>query len=179
MCFLLCEQLQAEHRVHRISLTHSCAKLLGEGAVTVQAFLHRHVLHSNLEECWVYIDECSLLGTSLLSYLAILTQHPGIQFLISGDFNQLGAPADCWSGSLIENNNFQYSRLLHTMCGGNCIKLTQSRRSDSALFSFYSSLMNGPLMQAPLSDCSGEVCNHNRWYAPESCLASTKCQCFT
>ena len=121
--------------------------------MTVQAFLHRHVLHSNFDSGWIYIDEASLLGVSLLSYLAILTQRPNIRFLVSGDFDQLGPPADVWCETLIEKNNFVHSRLLHTMCGGNHIKLTQSRRSDGALFHFYNSLMSGPMLQLPLADC--------------------------
>jgi hypothetical protein len=98
------------------------------------------------------IDEISLLGISILNYINMLTRSD-VKFIIIGDFFQLSPPCDYFCGTVVENNGFAQSRLLHTLAGGNLIQLTKCRRSSGGLFEFYTSLYpDGRLGKLPLKE---------------------------
>ena len=66
-----------------------------------------------------------------------------MKWLLSGDFHQFPPLFNNWKGSLIEEDAFEKSNLLHFMSDGNRVTLTECMRSDNNLFEFYSSLIPG------------------------------------
>jgi hypothetical protein len=67
----------------------------------------------------------------------------GIQWLLSGDFNQFAPVFDSFHGSPVHEDAFRDSSFFHYLAGGNRLTLTQGFRSDQNLFNFYSSLIAG------------------------------------
>ncbi len=78
----------------------------------------------------------------LLALVARLT-YTKMRFRIAGDFNQYSPIGNCWRGSPIADEAFERSALLHRLCGGRLVNLTECRRADSVLFDFYGSLIAG------------------------------------
>jgi hypothetical protein len=124
-------------RVDCISKTHTASERMG--GVTADHYVRRHILHGSCSCHVLWIDEISQLDCSLWAQLNKLD----VQFLLSGDFNQFPALFDSWRGSPVEEGAFQRSALLHRLAGGNRLTLTTCRRSDSELFEYYSSLIQG------------------------------------
>jgi len=104
--------------------------------------VNRHVLNGTPSCDVLYLDEISQIDIGLLAILARLT-YTNLRFLLAGDFNQYGAIGSCWRGTVIKNDAFERSALLHRLCGGQTVNLTECRRADVVLFDFYSSLIAG------------------------------------
>ncbi len=135
------ERLRASgKRVDIVSKTHVASQRAG--GVTADHWVRRHVLNG-VPSCDVlWIDEISQLDVGLWLQLSKLS-FTGMQFLLSGDFNQFSPIGNSFRGSLIEEDAFEASGLLHTLAGGNRVELLECRRSDAELFGFYSSLIAG------------------------------------
>ena len=131
-------------RVVCTSLTHVAARIL-EGQ-TIQSFLHRYVISGTFstggKPSWLVIDEYSMLGISICSFLAqlLLTDT---KFIVIGDEHQLEHPANCWAGEIHSSTKLSTSRLLWEMCGGNMVLLSKCRRSNPELFNIYQSFLPG------------------------------------
>ena len=152
LCNSLVEMLREKgEKVHCCALTHSAARNIN--GCTLQSWLHRYVLHGAFTQGWLYIDEVSLVSTSIWNYIALCTLA-NAKFILSGDMEQMPPPCNVWCGKQIENA-FGSSRLMHTLAGGNLVQLTTCRRqSDPFLFNFYTALVpGGSLFSVPLDQC--------------------------
>ncbi len=127
-------------KVDIVSKTHVASNRAG--GVTADHWVRRHVLNGTPSCDCLWVDEISQLDVGLWLQLSKLS-FTGMQFLLSGDFNQFSPIGNSFRGSLIAENAFEKSGLLHTLAGGNKVELTECRRSDAELFSFYSSLIAG------------------------------------
>jgi hypothetical protein len=104
--------------------------------------VRRHVLHGAPRCDVLWIDEISQLDVGLWVEINKLAST-GMQFLLSGDFNQFAPIGNNFRGAAVPETAFEDSGLLHTLCGGNKVVLTVCRRSEAGLFDFYSSLIVG------------------------------------
>jgi hypothetical protein len=131
--------------------THTASSRIN--GCTLDHWVNRHVLNGNPSCAVLYLDEISQIDVSLLALLARLT-YTDLRFIVAGDFSQYAPIGNCWRGTPIEEDAFERSALLHRLCGGQHVNLTECRRSDGVLFDFYSSLIAGgsrfelPLAQA-------------------------------
>ena len=66
-----------------------------------------------------------------------------MQLLIGGDFPQFAPIGNVWRGGPVPEDALAQSRLLHTPAGGNRLRLTECKRSDKELFTFYTRLIAG------------------------------------
>jgi hypothetical protein len=108
--------------------------------VTADHWVRKHVINGRCTCDVLWVDEISQIDVGLLLQLSKLT-FSGLQFLLSGDFNQFPPIGNCWRGVPVDEQAFERSNLLHTMAGGNRVTLTECRRSDAELFGFYSGLI--------------------------------------
>jgi len=90
----------------------------------------------------LWIDEIGQLDIELVSALNRLT-YMGIQLILSGDFSQFAPIGNSWRSCPVSEDALAQSRLLHTLAGGNRLRLTQCKRSDTELFAFYTRLTAG------------------------------------
>lgn len=80
---------------------------------------------------YIFIDEISMLRSDFYNILLNIKQDfPHLNFILSGDFNQLKPVKD------IYNYNYKQSEALFELCSGNQMRLTVCKRSDNALFDF-------------------------------------------
>ena len=78
---------------------------------------------------YIFIDEVSMMELKFYHLFCLIKRaFPSMKFIIAGDFGQLPPVDDEWKG------DYENSPALHMLCGGNRIKLTKCRRSDSVLF---------------------------------------------
>ena len=130
----------AGKRVDIVSKTHVASNRAG--GCTADHWVRRHVINGASSCDCLWVDEISQLDVGLWLQLSKLT-YTGMQFLLSGDFNQFSPIGNSFRGSMIPENAFETSGLLHTLAGGNRLELVECRRSDAELFGFYSSLIAG------------------------------------
>jgi hypothetical protein len=98
----------------------------------------------------IWVDELFQLELGLWAQLQKLK---GRQWILSGDQFQFAALFDQWKGADVPEDTLLNSRLLHELCGGNRITLTECKRSERDLFDFYAALVPGrPLREQALSD---------------------------
>jgi len=141
-CNKLVERLRAlDVRVDACAKTHTASARLPDGC-TLDHWVQRHILNGAPSCQVLYLDEISQIDVGLLALLARLT-YTNMRFILAGDFNQFAPIGSCWKGTPIDDEAFQRSALLHRMCGGNVVQLTECRRADSVLFDYYSSLIEG------------------------------------
>jgi hypothetical protein len=135
------ERLRAQGKVvDVISKTHVASRRAG--GVTADHWVRRYVL-AGCPRCDVlWVDEISQLDVGLWLQISKLT-YTGMCFLLSGDFNQFAPLGNTFRGAQVAETAFEASGLLHTLSSGNTVTLTTCMRSDSELFSFYSSLIAG------------------------------------
>ena len=147
----LVERLRADGKsVDIISKTHTAAKRAG--GVTADHWVRRYLVNGSPTCQVLWIDEISQLDIGLLLQLAKLL-FTDMQFIISGDFNQFAPIGSNFRGTVVTDDSFQNSNLLHSMAGGNRVTLTECRRSESELFRFYASLVEcGSRVCLPLSE---------------------------
>jgi hypothetical protein len=136
----LVEKLRAEGLVVEcVSKTHASCGNFGLGAMTADHFAHARIRNGSPRCDVVAVDELTQIDCALWCELAKLL-HLGVIFLCSGDFKQFPAICDSWCGTPVEEDALERSDLLHELCGGNRITLTNNVRSDPPLFSFYTGL---------------------------------------
>ena len=141
MCQGLVELLRAQgKKVDVISKTHSASSRAG--GCTADHWVRRHVIHGACGADALWIDEIGQLDLELLAALNRLT-YLGTQILMSGDHNQFAPIGNNWRGSPVPEDALAKSRLLHTLAGGNRLRLTECKRSDHELFRFYTRLIPG------------------------------------
>ena len=140
-CRGLVELLRAQSKkVDVISKTHSASSRAG--GCTADHWVRRHIIHGACSADALWIDEIEQLDVELLAALNRLT-YLGTQILMSGDFQQFAPIGNAWRGSPVPEDALAKSRLLHTLAGGNRLRLTECKRSDRELFDFYTRLIPG------------------------------------
>ena len=77
------------------------------------------------------------------SIWAQFNKPEGMQWLLTGDFNQFPPFFDSWHGAAVHENAFRDSSFFHYLAGGNRLTLSEGFRSDMELFNFHSSLISG------------------------------------
>ena len=104
------------------------------------------------------------LETTLLAKINKIASR---QWLLSGDSHQFPPMLNSLRGAGIEDDAFQRSNLLKTLCGCNRLTLSVCRRSDGELFQWYSSLIRGGCrFHLPLAEVLTEVRTRFRLHAP-------------
>jgi len=156
-CSKLVERLRAAGvRVDACAKTHTASARLPDGC-TLDHWVQRHVLNGAPSCQVLYLDEISQIDVGLLALLARLTYTP-MRFILAGDFNQFSPIGSCWKETPIDDEASQSSALLHRMCDGNVVNLTECRRADNVLFEFYSSLIDGGrLFEIPVARAAAEA----------------------
>ena len=128
-------------RVISLAKTHAAAAIT-EGD-TVDHFSWKHVKEGGTGVDVIWVDEISMLDIELLCDLSHVDfREPPPQWLLSGDFNQYLPFFNSFRGKDVETS-FEGSALLHLLTSGTRVTLTECKRSDEHLFSFYSSLIPG------------------------------------
>ena len=153
-CKDLVQQLTAlGKRVDITSKTHTASARAG--GVTADCYVRRHIQHGACLAQAIWVDELFQLELGLWAQLQKLK---GRQWILSGDQFQFSALFDQWKGTAVPEDTLLKSRLLHQLCGGNRITLTQCRRSERELFEWYASLVPGqPLRERALPDVLREA----------------------
>ena len=108
------------------------------GGCTLDHYVRRHILHGALVTKAIWVEEFSQGETTLW---AQLSKPEGLQFLLSGDFNQMPPFFDSWVGTPVHEAAFEGNSSFHYLAGSNRLTLTEGLRSDMQLFNFYSSLI--------------------------------------
>jgi hypothetical protein len=109
--------------------------------MTADAFTRRHVMHGTFQGA-VWLDEFSTLDMTQYCLLNALTFN-GTQFIVSGDANQMSACFSSFRGVPIDADQISQSQFFHDLCGGTRCILTECKRSDKALFDWYTSISEG------------------------------------
>ena len=169
-CNKLVERLRASGvKVDACAKTHTASARLPDG-YTLDHWVQRHVLNGAPSCQVLYLDEIGQIDVGLLALLARLTYTP-MRFILASDFNQFVPIGSCWKRTPIDDEAFQRSALLHRMCGGNVVNLTECRRADNVLFDFYSSLIEcGMRFELPVARAVAEArdifqfAGTARWY---------------
>ena len=110
--------------------------------VHCRRWVRRHIIHGACNVDCLWVDEVGQLDIELLAALNRLT-YMGTQLILSGDFAQFPPISNSWRGSPVPEDALAQSRLLHTLSGGNRLRLTECKRSDKVLFAFYTRLIAG------------------------------------
>jgi hypothetical protein len=135
----LVEELRATGKsVCIISKTH-CASSRA-GGITADAFVRRHLMHGSCVFDVIWADEVFQLDIALLAQINKIASR---QWLLSGDCHQFSPLFNSWRGAAVDDDAFERSNLLKTLCGRNRLTLKVCRRSDGELFGWYSSLIRG------------------------------------
>ena len=126
--------------VHVICKTHTASTRAG--GCTADHDVRKCVLRVLCPADVMWIDEISQLDAGLWAQLNKLSVT-GLRFLLSGYFNQFGPLASSFRGTKVADGALEKSVLLHTLCQGNRVVLTQCQRADQQLVDVYSSLIPG------------------------------------
>jgi hypothetical protein len=112
--------------------THAACRLVG--GQTIAHLLH---LNAQLEDAWIIVDEVGLIPISTLGDMS-RWMAVGARFLVFGDYQGQFKPfVDRWR----LNVSPEWSPLMHQMCAGLRISVTEYRRgTDLGLFQWYCSL---------------------------------------
>ena len=90
----------------------------------------------------VWLDEWTTLDMAQYVLLNALTYN-SMQFIVSGDANQMGACFSSFRGIPIDMDQIGQSQFFHDLCGGTRCILTECKRSDKDLFDWYTSISEG------------------------------------
>ena len=83
-----------------------------------------------MEYKYLFIDEVSMMSEKFYKFFVTLKRmRPDINFIISGDFNQLLPVND-----RIKYCDYEHCAALHELVNGNCLNLTTCRRSDREVY---------------------------------------------
>jgi hypothetical protein len=136
-----------------LSKTHVASQRAG--GCTADHWVRRHVLHGSPSAAVIWVDEAFQIDVSILAQFNKIATR---QWLLSGDPHQFPPVFDGWRGAPVEESAFRESNLLKTMSGGHRLTLTTCHRSDTELFSWYSSLITGGArFELPLADVLAEA----------------------
>lgn len=122
-----------ERKIVKFAPTNKAAR--GIDGITLHKWLYKSRVNYNAfkAQCQnvdtVVVDEISMMGSEFYQMLLMMKEiNPDLQFILVGDFEQLPPINDSFNG------NYKTSWVLHYLCDGNRLELTQCRRSDSRLF---------------------------------------------
>ena len=160
-CLQLIEKLKYNYRVEVVSKTWVASQRIN--GVTADHWIRKFMTRGTPRVDYIFIDELSQLDIGLLTQftrLLMLTDRP--KFVLSGDFNQFAPIGNVWQNTNIADDAFKTSSLLFSMSGGNVLKLTECKRSESALFDIYTQVLDLPpfssqrnfSIQAPVASTS-------------------------
>jgi hypothetical protein len=108
-----------------LSPTNKGARIIG--GQTIHSIYYK--FKNNRKVLFGIIDEVSMMELEFYNLFCLIKRaFPAMKFIIAGDFGQLPPVDDTWKG------DYENSPALNMLCGGNRIKLTKCRRSDSVLF---------------------------------------------
>ena len=130
-----------------ISKTHAAVQNFGEGAVTADHWIFRHVKNGSPNCKILVIDEITQIEIQLWNDIAKAALK-NIQFILSGDFRQFQAIAEHWCGTSVKEGALKNSDMLLDLAGGYFLELTENQRSDQILFDFYTGIWEVNLEQA-------------------------------
>ena len=115
--------------------------------VTLDSFVRRYVIGGSFKGT-IWIDEISQVDIGLWTLISLLApadiQARKCQFLLSGDWDQLPAIGNTFRGTTISDDAISGSVFLHSLVEGKRLILTECRRSDENLFSFYCQIPRSP-----------------------------------
>ena len=138
----LVKQLRAAgRRVDVISKTHSACKNFGEGCVTADHWVRKTIRNGRCAAQTVVVEEMTQISAYLWADIG-KALFAGVTFVLVGDHAQMGAVKDTWVGCPV-TAGLERSDLMRELCRSNRVTLTENRRSDPALFEFYTSLRVG------------------------------------
>ena len=144
----LVQKLREEGKnVDIISKTHAAVQNFGEGAVTADHWIFRHVKNGSPNCKILVIDEITQIEIQLWNDIAKAALK-NIQFILSGDFKQFSAIAEHWCGTSVKEGALKNSDMLLDLAGGYFLELTENQRSDQILFDFYTGIWGISLEQA-------------------------------
>jgi hypothetical protein len=114
------------------SPTNKGARIIG--GETIDSLYHKVVSSSksiakfkNIDV--ILIDEVSMMKEQFYAmFINIKKSYPQLQFIVTGDFEQLPPVNDSWTG------DYKNSAALYELCSGNRLQLTKNRRSEPRLF---------------------------------------------
>ena len=123
---------QEGQKVIVCSYTHASCRLVGG-----QTIAHLLYLSATMENTWIIVDEVGLIPISTLGDMS-RWMALGAKFVVFGDYQGQFKPfVDRWR----LNVSPEWSPLMHQMCNGMHIRVTQYRRgTDLELFNWYYSL---------------------------------------
>lgn len=123
---------QEGQKVIVCAYTHAACRLVG--GKTIAHLLH---LSATMEDAWIIVDEVGLIPTSTLGDMS-RWMAVGAKFVVFGDYQGQFKPfVDKWKLDVCP----EWSPLMHQMCNGLHIKVTEYRRgTDLELFNWYCSL---------------------------------------
>ncbi len=146
-----------------VSKTH-CASSRVQG-VTADHWVRRHVLNGACSADVLWLEEAFQTECTLMTQLAKLPSR--VSFILTGDPHQFGPVHSHWRGCPVPAGAFERSSMYHAMAQGNRLRLTTCRRSDEALFAYYSSLIaGGARFELPLSQVLAEARERFRFEGP-------------
>ena len=116
---------------------------LNAGGGTADAFLHKYCNGGFAQKrCCLILEEVLTLDTRILQQLA-KRKRMGVTFLCLGCPNQFKPIGSEFNG-IPTDANYEASAFLRTLCDGNRLHLTESKRSgEGALWDYYSSIVIG------------------------------------
>ena len=131
-----------------ISKTHAAVQYFGgEGAVTADHWVRRHVRCGSINCAVLVIDEITQIEIQLWNDIAQCLLK-GIQIILSGDGKQFQAIAEHWCACPVKEGSLQNSQMLFELASGRFLELTENKRSDEQLFEFYTGIWNMTLEDA-------------------------------
>ena len=137
-------------RVDVVAKTHAACQNFGAGCVTADHFVRKYLRNGRCPSAALVVEEFSQISTYLWADLA-KAPLTGAAAILVGDHAQLGAVCDTWAGSPV-TASLERSDLFHELAAGHRVTLTENRRSDGALFDFYTSLRAGAPTERPLAE---------------------------
>ena len=130
--------------------THVASKNLGPAAVTLDHFIWKF-LYGTCRATWIVIDEISMCSVAELNFLQRL-KHDQKRFLLLGDLFQhgpIGGHVHC--GNILSDDCVRSSQILQILSDNNLMELRENKRSDQALYDFYTSII-WTHMETPLEE---------------------------
>jgi hypothetical protein len=130
---------QEGKRVDIVAKTHAAVQNINSGAHTADHWVRKHVRAGGVHCHTLVVEELTQVNVQLWADLA-LCRFKGVSFVCSGDFGQFQPICEHWSACPVKEGQLEHSAMLHEMCGGNRLVLTENQRSDEKLFEAYTNL---------------------------------------
>ena len=134
--------------VDLLAKTHGSMQNFGlDGAQTADRWVRR-IRSGGCVTCDVVcVDEITQVEVQLWASICKFALS-GVAFILCGDFQQFSAICEHWAGCPVSEGSLEKSHMVRELAGSNRLTLTANRRSDQALFDFYTSLEHRPLAEA-------------------------------